>query len=104
MPGLPGVKEEQCEPTRKPELLENLAAWTLDSHEDAQSRSKYLKELQNTQKYSKVNCQKNTDIKSQDVTLTNDDHHVLSILQQAIEPKQAMLCNIDIDKLCSFDL
>ena len=48
MPGLPGVKEKQCEPTRKPELLENLAAWTLDSHEDAQSRSKYLKELQNT--------------------------------------------------------
>ena len=48
MPGLPEVKEEQCEPTRKPELLENLAASTLDSHEDAQSRSKYLKELQNT--------------------------------------------------------
>ena len=48
MPGLPGVKEEQCEPTRKPELLENLAAWTLNSQEDAQSRSKYLKELQNT--------------------------------------------------------
>ena len=47
MPGLPGVKEEQCKPTRKPELLEK-AAWTLDSHEDAQSRSKYLKELQNT--------------------------------------------------------
>ena len=48
MPGLPGVKEEQCDRTRRPELLENLAAWTLDSHEDAQSRSKYLKELQNT--------------------------------------------------------
>ena len=46
MPGLPGVKEEQGNPTRRPELLENLAAWTLDSHEDAQSRPKYLKELQ----------------------------------------------------------
>ena len=54
MPGLPGVKEEQCEPTRRSELLENLAAWTLDSHEDAQSRSKSLKVPKRTSKYLEV--------------------------------------------------
>ena len=79
----------------------------MDCHKVAQRISKYLEDLQSTQKYLKIPKSKlaeKTDIKSENVTLANDDHHVFSILLEDIEPKQAMLCNVELDNLCSVDM
>ena len=76
-------------------MVEILATW-----------KKNFKVPRSTPKYLEVHQSKlaEKDIKTEDVTLANDDHQVPSILQQSIEPKQSLLCNVDLDMLCSVDL
>ena len=66
-----GPKEEQDKTTKRSELVEILAIW-----------KKNFKVPRSTPKYLEVHQSKlaEKDIKSEDVTLANDDHQVLSIL------------------------
>ena len=68
---MPGPKEEQDKTTKRFELVEILAIW-----------KKNFKVPRRTPKYLEVHQNKlaEKDIKSEDVTLANDDHQVLSIL------------------------
>ena len=68
---MPGLKGEQDKTTKRSELVEVLATW-----------KKNFKVPRNKPKYLEVHQSKlaEKDIKSEDVTLANDDYQVLSIL------------------------